>query len=107
MKLRFQFLACDLRFANTHLHYFSKLEDADTRYGSDFWKSHEFWQDTKRAHLEIAQFYLCCVFDKNSSADHLWRFLNDLPTADLNDQKLGLLKSDLAFCQPKSSEPLI
>ena len=100
-------MAHGLGFANTHLHYFLKLEEARNGYGLDFQTSYDFWEYTKRAHLEIATYHLCNIFDENGSADSLWRLLNDLPKTGLDEKQAKLLGDDLAFCKEKSKEPLI
>jgi len=52
LQTRLNVLAWHLGFANTHLHYFSKLEESRKTHGFDFLESYDFWEDTKRAHAE-------------------------------------------------------
>jgi AbiU2 len=107
LRTRFNVLACQLGFANTHLHYFLRLEESRKNCAPAFLESYDFWQFTKQAHLEIATFYLCRTYDKNPSGDHLYRFLNEIPRGGLSEEKKEVLQADLDFCHQKSKAPAI
>ena len=100
-------MASQLGIANTHLHYFLRLEEARNDFDKSFLKAYDFWEYTKRAHLEIATFYLCRTYDENDAAEHLCRFLNEIPKDKLSKEEERLIQIDKKFCQKKSTEPLL
>jgi hypothetical protein len=107
LRLRFNILASHLGGANTHLHYFLRLEEARKNYDKSFVKSYDFWEYTKLAHLETATFCLCRIYDEHGCAIQLHRFLNEIPKNGLDEVQKNLLQTDKAFCCEKSKVPAI
>ena len=107
LRLRFHILATQLGVANTHLHYALRLEEARKNYDKSFLRAYDFWEYTKRAHLETATFYLCRTYDEHNCAIQLHRFLNEIPRASLNEVQKNILQTDMVFCCEKSKVPAV
>jgi hypothetical protein len=104
---KFNVLANQLLMANLHLHYFTKLDEAQPDYYSAFVKSHYFWQYTKRAHFQATILQLGKTFDKDQAAIQMFRFLDEIPKQGLTSDEKALLQKDQKFCQEKSTDPLV
>ncbi len=104
---RFNVLANQLLMANLHLHYFTRLDEAQPDYYSSLSKSEYFWNYTKRAHFQSALLQVAKTFDKDRAAIQLYRFLSEIPPDNLTDCEKTLLQLDKSFCEENSLDPLV
>ena len=107
-RTKLAYLATQLAVANTHLHLYEKLRSKqNSELRTEFYKSKDFWGFTLSAHIQIAMLILCRIYDGNTKAIHMFRFLNEIPVDRFSKSDEAQSQAHLATLNQASLSPAL